>query len=663
MPLQDHVPDLDDRSYDSILAEMRSRISRYTPEWKPSWSDLNDSDPGVTMLQVVAWLGEMLGYRMNQVPDLHYLKLLQLIGLELRAAEPARIEVGFEVKPTHPRSTAIVPAGTQVIAETEGGGPPLVFEATRALTVVRPRLVATVVDDGASSYRPVTEQNDGVTGFQVFGQAPRPGSALLLGFEDPAAIPAPFPAAEVTLHAWAKGAGRTAPVSSGSVTAADSQAFAPARLRWSAWTAFQWAPVTVLKDESLAFTRSGAVVLRTPPGMANLVVPADPRSLYWLRAEVEVAQFERPPEVLGIGANTMTMTQQETVRDEVLGGSTGRPDQVFRLANAPVRTDSLELEIDQGSGPERWTAVQDLLSSGPRDRHFVLNRTTGEIRAGDGRHGAIPVANAVNPGANVVARRYAYGGGTHGNVPAGRVDALRSAVDGIDDSAVTQLVASYGGSDEETIEQAKDRAPGHIRARNRAVTADDFEFFASQVGPVARAKALPLHHPGYPGASVPGVVTVLVVPDSAEPKPLPSEGTLRTVCAHLDRHRLLTSELFVTAPQYEEVSVTVDVAADPEADLADVQRGVEQALLTYFHPLNGGEERTGWPFGGVISYSRTVQRVFSVPGVASVDRLLITVGGLERPECRDVALNPNTLAWSRTHTVAATYGAETWDTP
>lgn len=654
MPLQDHVPNLDDRDYDSILTEMRSRISRYTPEWQPNWSDLNDSDPGITMLQVVAWLGEMLGYRMNQVPDLHYLKLLQLIGIELRAAEPARVEIGFEVKPTHLRSTAIVPLGTQVIAETEGGGPPLVFEATRALTVVRPRLVAAVVHDGAGSYRSVTEQNDGSTGFQVFGQAPRPGCALLLGFDDPA----DFPASELALYAWSRGAGRTTPVSSGGVT--ETPSFAPARVRWSTWTAFQWTPVTLLKDESLAFTRSGAVVLRTPPGMARLTVPADPRSLFWLRADLEVAQFERPPEVLGVRANTMTLTQQETVRDEVLGGSTGRPHQTFRLANAPVRDGSLELTVDQGSGPEPWTAVEDLLGSGPRDLHFVLNRTTGEIRTGDGRHGAIPIANAANPGANVVARRYAYGGGAQGNVPAGKVDALRSAVEGIDDSAVVQLVASYGGRDEETIEQAKDRAPGQIRARNRAVTSDDFEFFATQVGPIARARALPLHHPGYPGASVPGVVTVLVVPESEEPKPLPSEGTLRTVCAYLDRHRLLTSELFVCPPDYEEVSVTVDVAAEPEADLADVQHCVERSLLAYFHPLHGGDDSRGWRFGGTISYSRTVQRVFSVAGVASVERLVLTVGGLERPECRDVALDPDTLAWSRTHTVAVTYSDESW---
>ena len=98
MPLADAIPKIDDRSYDSILAEMRSRISRYTPEWKPVWTDLNDSDPGITMLQVFAWLGEMLAYRMNQVPELNYLKFLQLLGIELRPTEPAQVEITFPVR-------------------------------------------------------------------------------------------------------------------------------------------------------------------------------------------------------------------------------------------------------------------------------------------------------------------------------------------------------------------------------------------------------------------------------------------------------------------------------------------------------------------------------------------------------------------------------------
>jgi predicted phage baseplate assembly protein len=232
---------------------------------------------------------------------------------------------------------------------------------------------------------------------------------------------------------------------------------------------------------------------------------------------------------------------------------------------------------------------------------------------------------------------------------------LRSSVPGIDENAVVNLVASYGGRDEETLDQAKQRAPAAIRARCRAVTSDDFEFFATQAANIARAKALPLRHPDFPDVAVPGVVSVVVVPDSAEDQPRPSEGTLRTVCAYLDQRRLLTTEVYVAPPTYQDVSVDVDLVAEESADLAQVQRDVEKTLRDYFHPLRGGEDGLGWPFGGTISFSRTFQRVFSVHGVSSVNRVVITVDGVEAPECRDVPLRPDALASSRAHRVSVSY--------
>jgi predicted phage baseplate assembly protein len=648
MPLEDNLPRLDDHTFDSIIAEMRARIPRYTPEWKPVWSDLNDSDPGITMLQVFAWLGEMLAYRMNQVPELTYLKFLQLLGVELRAAEPAQAQVTFPMRANFATGTTIVPARTQVAAETASSGPPLVFEAPRALTVLRPPLRAVLAYDGTLSYEPATEANTNATSFRPFGPTASAGAALLLGFD----AAADFPATELTLYVWAAEAGRRAAVSCGLGAA---PAYPSATVQWSAWNGVEWMPITLLKDDTLAFTRSGEIVLRTPEGLHTTSVPPEPSELYWLRAELLASQYERPPVLQAIRPNTMTLIQRETVTDEVLGGSTGRPDQTFRVTNTPVLVDSLDLEVDQGSGPETWRLVDDFLASGPRDHHYVLNRTTGEVRFGDGRRGAIPTANVNNPGANVVARRYCFGGGAKGNVAAGALHILRTSVPGIDDNGVTNLAPSYGGRDEEDLREAKQRAPAAVRARCRAVTSDDFEFFATQAANIARARALPLRHPDFPDIQVPGVVTVVVVPDSADPQPRPSEGTLRTVCAYLDQRRLLTTEVYVAPPTYQDVSVEVEVLANDSADLAAVQRGIEQTLLDYFHPLKGGEDGLGWPFGGAIQFSRTMHRVFGVPGVASVDRLIIRVDGRPAPECRDVALSPDALASSRTHRVAVSY--------
>jgi predicted phage baseplate assembly protein len=653
MPLENVIPQIDDRTYDSLLAEVRTRISRYTPEWTPVWTDVNDNDPGVTMAQVFAWLAEMLTYRMNKVPELNYIKFLQLLGIELNAAEPAQAEITFPVKNSFPKPFVIVPARTQLTAESPDGGPPIVFETERALIALKAQLASLLAYDGYA-YTPVTSENaEARSGFQPFGPAANVESALLLGFDYDKA----FPPVEIDLAIWTLPDNRK----SGSFQCGlpDAPSFAPATIRWEFWNGGEWRRLSLLKDETAALTRSGHIYLQTPDkGMQQTVIPPETKSLYWIRGRVERSQYERPPKLLAIRTNTVAVRQAETVQFEVLGGSTGRRDQVFRLANAPVLKDSLLLEVDQGAGAELWTRVDDFFGSAPADQHYALNRTTGEIRFGDGRNGGIPVANAANPESNIVAREYRFGGGKRGNVPAGAIKTLLTSVEGIDDNQVANLLAAHSGRDEETLDEAKKRAPRSIKSRCRAVTAEDFESLAMEAATIKRAKALPLFHPDFPGVKAPGVVTVIVVPDGDGPSPTPSEGTLRTVCAYLDQRRLLTTELYVIKPSYQRVEIQAEVIVNDNADLAEVKKSVEKTIKDYFHPLKGGEDGLGWPFGGTIYYSRVNQRIFSVAGVQSVKTLIITLDGEETQFCSDVAINEAGLLYSTDPQIDVHYSFE-----
>jgi predicted phage baseplate assembly protein len=452
----------------------------------------------------------------------------------------------------------------------------------------------------------------------------------------------PFPQVEINL------AVSTLPDSGGIAVfqcgLADSPAFGPAAIAWEYWNGTAWRTLTLLKDETRAFTRSGHVYLQTPAsGMQTAVIGPEPKPLYWIRGRVQRSQYERVPTLMAVRTNTVAVRQAETFLFEVLGGSTGRRDQVFRLANTPVLEDSLILEIDQGNGGEVWTQVSDFFGSSPADQHYVLDRTTGEIRFGDGRNGSIPVANAANPDGNIVASQYRAGGGKRGNTAAGAIKTLATSITGIDDGLVANLLPAFSGRDEETLDEAKKRAPRSIKSRCRAVTADDFEYLAMQAATIKRAKALPLYHPEFPGIKVPGVVTVIVVPDGDGPAPVPSEGTLRTVCAYLDQRRLLTAELYVVGPSYQRVEIHAEILAEDSADLGEVSQGVRQSLLDYFHPLKGGEDGLGWPFGGTIYFSRVNQRIFSVPGVQSVTSMTIVLDGEAMPVCTDVQINSAAL--------------------
>jgi predicted phage baseplate assembly protein len=660
MALQDAVPIIDDRRYDEIVEEIKTRIARYTPEWQPVWNDYNDSDPGITLAQLVAWMSEMMLYRMAKVPELNYLKFLELIGIELQAAQPARVDVTFPVLDSATVPYVDVPPRTQVSAAADDDGPPLVYETEKSLRALTAGIQSLQVFDGAV-HRDITAESELRQPFLPFAELAVVDSALVLGLGFPSAYPKPdeFPATTFELSVYTQGEGVTRSiVTCGFV---QSVAYAPAKVLWEYWNGAEWQRLDALKDETLAFTRAGTVTLRTPTvGMMKRdyvgTYPSDGSKpkLFWIRARLTKSQYETPPTLVAVRTNTVRALQAQTVQGEVLGGTDGSRNQKWTLANTPVIAGSVQVQIDEGTGPAVWQVRDDLLEAGSNDLVLALSPSSGVLVSGDGVHGAVATANARNPDANVVATEYRYGGGARGNVPAGAITSLLTAVENIDTGKVTNLFAATGGRDEERLAEAKERARRTIRSQGRAVTLEDFESLAKQAGDIARAKALPLFHPQFPTVKVPGAISVIIVPNgkrqTGQPfKPLPSEGLLRTVCAYLDVRRLLTTEVYVIAPSYQEIQVAVEIIARDNADTAAVRQEAEQVITAYFDPILGGDQGTGWGFGETVRYSKLYQRIFSVDGVDSIENLTITLDGEAYPECRDVPTAANGLLFSGAH--------------
>ena len=89
MPIE--VPRIDDRSYREILNDALARIRVHNPEW----TNYNESDPGVTLLELFAFMTESLLYRSNQIPERNRRKFLSLLGVPVQPAGPARGIVTF----------------------------------------------------------------------------------------------------------------------------------------------------------------------------------------------------------------------------------------------------------------------------------------------------------------------------------------------------------------------------------------------------------------------------------------------------------------------------------------------------------------------------------------------------------------------------------------
>lgn len=651
MPLASHFPQIDNRTAEDIVAEAKARIPRYTPEW----TDFNPGDPGMALVEVFAWMTELLIFRMNQVPHLSYLKFLELIGIELRPAQSATTILVFPVLPGFAATSLLVPRRAQIASgEPDEEGRPIVFETERTLTALRARLDAVQSHDGYS-YALLTAANaDLAAGFAPFGPLATTGSSLMLGFDDPGELPAD---AELALAFWPRSPLKEPPPSPcGGIATAVA---APAAIVWEVWAGTEWRPVNVALDETLAFTRSGIVLLRLP-GRGQAVKArlgaATDRPRYWLRARLARSAYQAAPMLLGVRANAVRATEAQTATDEILGGSDGTPDQVFATANAPVLPGSLVLEVHETTTPEIWQPVDDFFGQPAKAAVYVPNWATGEVRfpgvnaPGSGKGGRIPTANIDRPQTSIVARSYRFGGGVRGNLPAGAITAPLTAITGLDVAGVTNPLAAVGGADEEDIVTAMERAPQVLKARDRAVTPGDFELLAKEAGTIARAKALPLVHPEFPGIDVPGVVTVVVVPEIAGPReaqllvaaPRPVEALLRTVCSHLDLRRMLTTELYVVGPVYVPVELRLAAVVAPGTDAAEASNALTAAMRTFLHPLYGGNDGHGWPFGGPIRYA-DLYRAALGSGIARLEEVEIRRDGQPFGQCMDVPIAAHAL--------------------
>ena len=95
-----------------------------------------------------------------------------------------------------------------------------------------------------------------------------------------------------------------------------------------------------------------------------------------------------------------------------------------------------------------------------------------------------------------------------------------------------------------------------------------------------------------------------------------SQKTIEEVLAYLDEHKLLTTVVEVTEPDYLFVSLDIRLVADPRANAEDVSNRVRQKLNMFLHPLYGGPSGDGWPFRRSLTLADIYAQIGSVRGVA-----------------------------------------------
>jgi hypothetical protein len=437
-------------------------------------------------------------------------------------------------------------------------------------------------------------------------------------------------------------------------------------------------------DRSFALTRPGILTLVAPDALTRESRFGEP--LFWIRGSLRTDRGGAYPSPLlrGLFLNTVWADQGQTITDEIAGSSDGEPNQSFTLQHANVlegedvrvqealsaeereriereggRASIIEREDLAGSWV-RWTETAALFDAGLDDRVYVFDRASGILQFGDGVHGRIPPAGVDN----IRAFRYRTGGGAAGNVEAGRIQALVTSIAGIE--SVFNPTPAGGGSDTADTEAMLTIGPRRISHRDRAVSAEDFEELAFEASrQVAKARCLVTTNliPGG-GRADPcdagvrhetrralGWVSLIIVPDSPDPRPCPSLELRRAVAAHLRRRApgvLAASERIVVRPaDYVEVGIEAEVFVATLDKAAIVEARARDRLDLLLHPLRGGPGGTGWEFGRPIWKSDVLSALHSVADVDRVENLRFHFRG--GTDAERVVIGPNELLSSGQH--------------
>jgi predicted phage baseplate assembly protein len=625
-------PTLQKRTFDDLIAEATAVL----PRLAPAWTDYNAHDPGVTLVELFAWLVEMDLYRAGRTPDATVRAFLRWLGAEPRPALAAETVLAL----THESSAAarvLVPAGTRVVdADLQ-----IVFETTEP-TIVGPPLTAlyaqgTIVTNG--------------DGCEPFGSAAPIDAALYLGFDHPLTgsvtlfIATALPAADMTLRENLAELAAT-----GAPNSILARAFDPSR-HYAAHTVWEqrsadgtWREIATVVDETRALTLAGFV--RFTIAEPHLAGGPD-AARYFVRCRLARGGYDRPPTIQRVIAHAVNVRHAASHSIEQLGFSSGRARQRFGFRHAPVVPGSIRLQCvlpsDTGDGTT-WSEQVVWDRVGPHDTAFVLSADRSVVELGDGRVGRVPPAGAELRAA------YKTGAGVAGNIAAGRLDRTIAVASGAR-ILLNQPFAAWGGADAEAIADARARASAERRAPDRAVTLDDLQTLARTAPglPVARAWAIPERHPALPGLVAPGCVTLVVLAQGIGSGATPRSELLDAVAARIDAVRPLCTEVHVIAPRLVTVVVDAALIVAPDADGHAILAAARVRLASWLDAIHGGLDGAGWTPGRPVARAEVLAVLAAVPGVVAVGALTLRLDDDRPRHCGDLALCFDTLPISGAH--------------
>ena len=397
-------PNLDDRKFKDLVEECILRIPRYCPEW----TNHNPGDPGITLIELFAWLTDQMLLRFNQVPLLNYITFLELLGIRLQPPTPAKSELTFYLSKEQPEPVRI-PYGTEVATIRTENEEAVIFATNEELVIGNPLikhfLTASETEEIPQNFytkvNPDAKKWDTTDELLLFEYC-QPGNCFYLVLDE---LENNFAEDEELRNTI-----------SGNVIAINFRGDAARAtgiipenppLEWQAWNGEKWLKLAQNIDKTKGFSFDGVtqslengadVILRLPQRLPSYEFSdsVDSYSGYWIRCVYAVPNngqeyyFESPTvvsiSVRAIGGST-NATQCVRVENEVLGISNGKPGQIFELQSKPILDRKIQQQeyieiLIPGEEPQIWQEVKDFGKSSENSQHYIIDSVTGTVQFG-----------------------------------------------------------------------------------------------------------------------------------------------------------------------------------------------------------------------------------------------------------------------------------------
>ncbi len=668
---------LNDESYQEIMDAARRKIALLSDEW----TNLQEYDPGITVIELFAWLTAVQRNYLNEISEDSQKKFLTLLGINAQHNRPSHTML--EVSTAAQRH--LLPS------ETKWRAGALVFENRLPQWISNSRICALHCWDGTQITIPQLSEHHI---FSLFGETPQKGNWFELEFDHP--FPHDMPYTLYMMPYLAPQYHRN-PILEG-------QQFAPmAQLRWEYAVGEDWKPLQVLQDDTHAFLFAGAITLLTKE--------ADDALIYKIRVTLEQAEYDFPPCVWAVHSNVVAVEQRDTLcRSEIftvaqvqdatvelhsevalygqnlvyqyqngawypceaavqpmveqgktriqlpftptgadndsallvvscdargadmhlLANGTKISEQQVDLKFPNILYDSVALMVGERKNSEIgfhiWRKTEDFYSCDKHSRAYLLDCAARNIRFGNHECGMAPPKGS----GNIRLLDLALTEGSGGNIQKGMIRRaeLRS------DVSVVQFLEARGGRLEEPFAERKNRCAELFTTQKRAVTAKDYEKMVRQTPGllIRNVKALPGYATKenhlYPQA---GAITIAVCGEGCVAN-RPLHSYMANIRQFIADKRLVNTNLMVCWPTYIGLTITGKIVVNFRG-----KQHVEQIERAIAHFVNRISAEMGTPlyYGELFGLLDTLETVSYVESLQ-----LATTGDVQPRGIKDDVFVP-----------------------